>query len=265
MQASRVDRRGNPSRRRSDSRPSILYEFGARPTPVTAGGWARERKEWKRTRDGTRWKVEGGAERQGESESLPRSREKGRKGERQRGRERESSHRPLDTDEETPTPIDSVDLGILPAAFAGVGGGGVCDSARSRSPPALPLPFSAPTPPNPPFLHPVSLSHCISLLRERERAFLPWFASLLFTLLLFLGSSVCLLPLSASSSSAGYESGIRDPPPFLLVRTYIHIYIYVGECRTYVQYILDLFIAYVYSLFPRETLPELALTSWPGM
>jgi len=37
--------------------------------------------------------------------------------EKEKGRER--THRPLDTDEETPTPIDSVDLGILPRSLAG--------------------------------------------------------------------------------------------------------------------------------------------------
>lgn len=82
------------------------------------GGWLR-RKGGKAS-DGVRWRE---GTRGVEGKTIP-PRLKGRKRERdekekEKGRER--VHQPLDTDEETPTPIDSVDLGILlrsPAGFA---------------------------------------------------------------------------------------------------------------------------------------------------
>lgn len=50
----------------------------------------------------------------------PRLKEGKRERRMKRGRRKgERAHRPLDTDEETPTPIDSVDLGILPRSPAG--------------------------------------------------------------------------------------------------------------------------------------------------
>lgn len=50
--------------------------------------------------------------------SLPATKRERRR-EEEKEKEGERAYRPLDTDEETPTPIDSVDLGILPRSPAG--------------------------------------------------------------------------------------------------------------------------------------------------
>lgn len=82
------------------------------------GGWLR--RKGGRACDRARWR-EGTRGGRGQNHpSLPFSRltERKRHKDEKEG-ERESAHRPLDTDEETPTPIDSVDLGILPRSPAG--------------------------------------------------------------------------------------------------------------------------------------------------
>lgn len=55
----------------------------------------------------------------GRNHPSPRLKERDGERRRRKKRERERAYRPLDTDEETPTPIDSVDLGILPRSPAG--------------------------------------------------------------------------------------------------------------------------------------------------